>query len=232
MDFITAARLVELRKKNGYSQETLAEKLGLSRQAISKWERAESSPDTDNLIALASLYGMTLDALLNPGAPEQAEASQAVKAPADTEALRSDTDTPQIEEREERPSPGEKKTLRRERLNKKKSAPAVFPKAALFLKKFPYIIIVAAVFVLLGYYKKLWHPGWVLFVSVPVYYGFAFACSAKSMRSFRMRIPVIFIAAFVYLCLGFGGGLWHPYWVLFLIVPAYYWIASGKKHVS
>ena len=60
-----ADRLIKLRKKNGYSQEELADKLGLSRQAVSKWERAEASPDTDNLICLAKLYGVSLDELLS-----------------------------------------------------------------------------------------------------------------------------------------------------------------------
>lgn len=64
MNIKLADRLVELRKQNKLSQEALAEKLGLSRQSISKWERAEASPDTDNLIALAELYGITLDQLL------------------------------------------------------------------------------------------------------------------------------------------------------------------------
>ena len=56
MNVETADRLTMLRKKRGYSQEQLAEKLGVSRQAVSKWERAEASPDTDNLIALAKIY--------------------------------------------------------------------------------------------------------------------------------------------------------------------------------
>ena len=64
MTIETANRLYELRKKQGLSQEELAEKLGVSRQAVSKWERSESSPDTDNLIALAQLYGMSLDELI------------------------------------------------------------------------------------------------------------------------------------------------------------------------
>ena len=58
-------RLAAMRKEKGYSQEELAEKLGVSRQAVSKWERGEASPDTDNLIALASLYGVTLDELVH-----------------------------------------------------------------------------------------------------------------------------------------------------------------------
>lgn len=65
MNIEIANRLAELRKKNGLSQEQLAEKLGLSRQAVSKWERAEASPDTDNLICLARLYGVSLDDLLD-----------------------------------------------------------------------------------------------------------------------------------------------------------------------
>ena len=54
-------KLQKLRRESALSQEKLAEQLHVSRQAISKWERAESSPDTDNLIALARLYGISLD---------------------------------------------------------------------------------------------------------------------------------------------------------------------------
>lgn len=64
MNIEIANRLVNLRKSNSLSQEALAEKLGISRQAVSKWERAEASPDTDNLILLARLYGVSLDELL------------------------------------------------------------------------------------------------------------------------------------------------------------------------
>ena len=65
MDYKTADRLIELRKKHGYSQEELAEKLYISRQAVSKWERAESLPDTENLIALAGLYKISIDKLIH-----------------------------------------------------------------------------------------------------------------------------------------------------------------------
>ncbi|SJZ94189.1 helix-turn-helix transcriptional regulator [Anaerorhabdus furcosa] len=64
MNIEIANRLVELRKQRGLSQEDLAQELGISRQAVSKWERAESSPDTDNLILLARLYGVSLDDML------------------------------------------------------------------------------------------------------------------------------------------------------------------------
>lgn len=64
MNIETANRLLQYRKKNNLSQEELAAKIGVSRQAVSKWERAEASPDTDNLMALAEVYGVTLDELL------------------------------------------------------------------------------------------------------------------------------------------------------------------------
>lgn len=64
MTLETANRLYELRKKHNLSQEELAEKLGVSRQAVSKWERSEASPDTDNLIALAKIYDLSLDELI------------------------------------------------------------------------------------------------------------------------------------------------------------------------
>jgi len=65
MNIEVANRLQQLRKAKGLSQEELANILGLSRQAISKWERAETSPDTDNLICLARLYNISIDKLLD-----------------------------------------------------------------------------------------------------------------------------------------------------------------------
>lgn len=75
MNIDIAYRLSQLRRNKGYSQEALAAQLGVSRQAVSKWERAESSPDTDNLIALADLYGMSLDDLLK-GEAENASSAE------------------------------------------------------------------------------------------------------------------------------------------------------------
>lgn len=64
MNIEIANKLLQLRREKGLSQEALAQELGISRQAVSKWERAEASPDTDNLIELAKLYGISLDELL------------------------------------------------------------------------------------------------------------------------------------------------------------------------
>lgn len=52
------------RKQNGYTQEQVAERLGVSRQAVAKWERGESTPDIENVIALADMYEVTVDSLV------------------------------------------------------------------------------------------------------------------------------------------------------------------------
>lgn len=59
-----AARLSDLRRAHGMSQDNVAEHLGIARQSVSKWERGEITPDSDNLIALAQLYNTSLDDLL------------------------------------------------------------------------------------------------------------------------------------------------------------------------
>ena len=65
-------RLQALRQRAGMSQDALAERLGVSRQAVSRWERDETMPETDKVIALADLFGVTTDYLLRPR-PEETE---------------------------------------------------------------------------------------------------------------------------------------------------------------
>lgn len=57
--------LVNLRKKKGWSQEELADKLDMSRQAVSKWEVGTSKPDIDNAIKISKLFGVSIDELVN-----------------------------------------------------------------------------------------------------------------------------------------------------------------------
>ena len=54
-----------LRGVNGYSQEEVAEKIGVSRQAYAKWEKGETVPDVERCQKLAELYGTTIDSLIN-----------------------------------------------------------------------------------------------------------------------------------------------------------------------
>ena len=66
-DFIMklSDKIVRLRKSNGMSQEELADKLGVSRQAISRWEMGTAMPDATNILQLSRLFQVTTDYLLN-----------------------------------------------------------------------------------------------------------------------------------------------------------------------
>ena len=99
MTIAMADKLVALRRAKGLSQQEVAEKLGVTRQAVSRWEQGETSPDTDNLIALLELYGTTLQELTAPGPGRPAMHDDAY-----TPALRFgrlDEDTPDAETREQ-----------------------------------------------------------------------------------------------------------------------------------
>lgn len=74
-------RLATLRRSKAMSQEELANILGVSRQAVSKWERGESSPDTLNLIGLADLYEMSLDELVRGAAVQEQTLSPTLEEP-------------------------------------------------------------------------------------------------------------------------------------------------------
>ena len=57
-------KLQSLRQRSGMSQDALAERLQVSRQAVSRWERDETMPETDKVVALADIFGVTTDYLL------------------------------------------------------------------------------------------------------------------------------------------------------------------------
>ena len=68
-----AQKLKELRTRSGMSQEKLSEKVGVSRQAVTKWETDKGAPDMDNLMALSDLFGVSVDELLGREARRSAE---------------------------------------------------------------------------------------------------------------------------------------------------------------
>lgn len=68
---IFADKIIEERKKNGWSQEELASKLGVSRQAVSKWESAGSIPDLKRILQMSELFGVTTDYLLKDEIEEE-----------------------------------------------------------------------------------------------------------------------------------------------------------------
>lgn len=196
MTLETAARLTQLRKERGLSQEELAEKLHVSRQAVSKWERAESSPDTDNLIALGQLYGVTLDELIHGG---QAEAAPIPEAPAVVEAApAAEEPAPQETIDPDNPLPNGSYF---EHIAEKKR------------RSVPYPVLVTVAYLVLGAVFGLWHPWWILFLTIPLYY------LPRSQRSYLRLLGNPIMVTIIYLLLGFLCNLWHPGWVVFLLIP-------------
>ncbi|MEA4897335.1 MAG: helix-turn-helix transcriptional regulator [Eubacteriales bacterium] len=239
MNIEIANRLAALRKQSGLSQEQLADRLGISRQAISKWERAESSPDTDNLIALAKLYQVSLDELLKMDPEAEDDALFARLA-------RQADNAPAAEQGASAPDAQASRRLRislRRRPRGKGRAAAPDAKAArnkagapdgpvwrfqgadgrVNLKLFPYPIIVFSVYMLIGFLFDLWHPGWMLYLTIPVYYT-----ALSPDGGFDLdRIPYPLLVAILYLVVGFAWDFWHPGWMLFFTIPLYY-TAAGR----
>ena len=69
-------KLYTLRKSKGLSQEQLAEKLNVSRQAVSKWESAAAIPETEKLIAISDFFGVSLDYLIKDTSLQEATSTQ------------------------------------------------------------------------------------------------------------------------------------------------------------
>lgn len=203
MDLMTANRLQQLRKANGYSQDVLAEKLGISRQAVSKWERAESSPSVDNLLDLARLYGITVDEMLNTDG--------------DRVVIKTQNNT-------KKDIKGKLKSL-----ISKANDFGIYPDLARSLAKFPFFLVVTVLYVVLCFVTKLWHPLWIMFLALPIYYQFALACKGGNKKVFMLLLPIPEIIVTVFLILGFAFGIWKYAWILFLILPIYYWFVLIKK---
>ena len=81
---IFADKLIQLRKKNGWSQEELADKMHVSRQAVSKWEGAQTVPDLEKILTLSRLFGVTTDYLLK----DELEAEECTEQDAEPAARR------------------------------------------------------------------------------------------------------------------------------------------------
>ena len=211
-----ANRFTALRKQHGLSQEQLAEKLEVSRQAVSKWERGEASPDIENLSSLAKLYGITIDELVN-GVQEQPSAFGAV--PENSSDISESPADPQ--EGDDCPNPCEYGGVTVTHYNSVEK-----PSMAMFLLKgFPFALMVVIAFLLTGFLLNLWYINWILFLLIPCWYGMVDAI--KKRRPDKFPYPVLIAA--VYLVMGFLWDLWHPGWVVFLTVPIYYWIADAIK---
>lgn len=251
-----ADRLVKLRKKYGYSQEELADKLGLSRQAVSKWERAEASPDTDNLICLAKLYGVSLDELL----ATDEDIDTIVKEQVKDEKKETSSESKEDENTEKKSGDrvvinddgifindknGERVTIDDDGVkcydangdvvkhfgkhsHDKVMAVIGAVEGALFL-------IAVAGFLLLGLLGNLWTSAWIVFFLPDIVCSIARAIRKKNANQFNMVFTSCF--AFFFVCMFLPAvipgmpALWHIMWIVFLAIPIYHAIV-GSFHTA
>ena len=245
-----ADRLIKLRKKYVYSQEELADKLGLSRQAVSKWERAEASPDTDNLICLAKLYGVSLDELLST----DDDVETIVKEQVHKEESRSEGINLTDDE-------GNKVHIGKggihisdekgKKVHISDDGIEVIDKDGNRIKKNKFLskqekinIVLSSVlggvalitYILLGALAEMWWNAWVIFFVPEIVCSLIRAIQKRNPNKFNMAFTACF--TFFFTCMVFPGldaSLWHPMWVVFLAIPVYHSIcgsinkAFGKK---
>lgn len=197
--------LKQLRTQNNLSQEKLAEKLGVSRQSISKWEQGYAVPDTDNMFKLSKLYGMSVDAILNCGettvtpAVENAEGKETADAPV---------------------SAGINKELEAKDNNDKTKQHKKKKRSWIFAA---YPVIAIFVMAALGCINsELWKTSWIFLLTIPLFYTGIFAYEKKNLLIFCYPVVVLII----FLLGGFYFSLWHPLWILFITIPIYY-IGAG-----
>ena len=236
-----ADRLVKLRKKYGYSQEELADKLGLSRQAVSKWERAEASPDTDNLICLAKLYGVSLDELLATDEDLDTIVEEQVKEGAE-EAKEEKTTTKGKEEgviigKEGifiKDKDGSSVTINHHGItccdkdgNITKKHEPLDPVIKIINGVEAVLGILAVVaFILLGTLLDAWACAWVVFFIPEIICSIARCIRKKNANHFNMPFTACFAFFLVCMVIPFFNpsfpALWHPMWVVYLSIPLYY----------
>ena len=173
-------KLSKLRKENGISQEELAEKLNISRQAISKWENNESLPDTENLIAIAKLFNVSIDFLVGN----------------------------KMVDSEQKKSTEKKST---EKSNSKTTE----------LIGLISLVVSISIFLYLGLIHSMWHPGWIIFLLLPLSGSLSAAIIKKSPSKFAYPV----LCVIIFMGLGYFN-YWHPGWIIFVTIPVYYAICG------
>ena len=241
MNIEIADKLVKLRKQNGYSQEELADKLGLSRQAVSKWERAEASPDTDNLICLAKLYNISLDELLSTEDDVETIVKEQVKKDKE-EDKKEDKSSLHIGEdgihavdddgseviidgkgvhcykRD-----GTKVDINDPKKRKQRHIYYAINSICMSIALITYLV--------LGIVLNLWSTMWIIFF-LPDIIASIFKCIFnKEFHSFNMAFAATFTFFLICLVLLPEKNLWHPMWVVFLAIPIYYTVVSRVEIV-
>ena len=195
-------KIQQLRKQNEISQEQLAEKLNVTRQAISKWETGECLPDIENILQLSDIFGVSVDYLLKnrPGhpAPTSTHVSEKPFSAIDNNM---NEDLALADELDNRPAKSWGRfdfTIEGGR----GISGVIYPLATL-------------AYLIMGIYWGLWHPGWVIFI-----FAWFLTEVVSFFRTGRFNVSIYSIAAIAFLCIGLLTGHWL--WLLFVAA----WVIS------
>lgn len=234
MNIETANRLLKLRKEKGLSQEELANQLGISRQAVSKWERAEASPDTDNLIELARLYNVTIDELLTTPAENNQAGAQTKHRPEseqpnttpreDSQAASDDDNTWQQETRREENPAGEHPYEKKDHVSFKDGRIDIESqngdRVHIGLDGI-HVVDQNGERVDIGLHDGV-HVSQGINAPDSIHWG-----KSKHDPAMHFPYPVLAFLAFILLGMAFNGWWWS--WLAFLTIPLYYTAISAVR---
>ena len=210
-----ANRLARLRKEKGLSQEELAEKINVSRQAVSKWERGEACPDTENLVELSQLYGVSIDFILKGDGEKSGATTSNLPAEEEVETVEGEVVDPvNPEEQIEKAA--------------KKSALEILFSSILF----PCLLLA---YLLMGFFWKGpngenigWAAGWTIFL-FGIFLG-SIPFAVRKHRLSHLAIGPLVVGLYVGGCMVIstytGLLFWHPLWVMIFIIPIFHAIAA------
>ena len=253
MDLKIANRLLEYRKNAGLSQDQLADKIGVSRQAVSKWERGEASPDIENLIALSEIYEVSLDELVkgkNPVIKDEKPKKHQIDIEETDISFDNFGFSVKKGNKEQRVNfgwtggvhvnlPGTSVHIDKNGVSveenghifhKKKKKKRSKHKQKNFFNQFPYPFLTVLVYLIFGFLNICggWAYGWLVFLTIPLYYTLITAICNRDASAFAYPVFIVL----VYLAFGFFMNLWHPMWILFLTIPLYYFLCEFIKKIA
>ncbi len=211
-----AENLQYLRRRDKITQEELADRLGVSRQSVSKWETGEAFPETEKIIALCDIFGISMDILMRGDAEKlstAAETESSVAAPV-AEGVHTEENA-------------------RARARLRTIGGSVNGG----------IMLCAVVsYLCMGGILGLWHPGWLVFllaISLCAFFDGVFCkegnpekpvspLAARVLRGLAGMIMLLSVTC--YLFIGLVYGIWHPSWVIFPCAAVLIFVFNGAAN--
>ena len=201
---ILADKIILLRRRKGWSQEELAERLGVTRQSISKWEGAQSAPELDKILKMSEVFGVSCDFLLK-------DELEPEEVPLSAKKVTFENST-EDEVTEEEPPAAE--TAVEEAAKKEKAKPDFSLIENLL---YPVIVLALVAYFILGFKLNAWGWAWVFpvvpFISVIVLNSLTDK-SGENTPLENLGTAVCYTALLIFLLIGLLHGGWAWAWII------------------